>query len=175
MARLAIATTTTARLALLLVVQNQLQHVVGELWEFETHGPELWLCLVAQAEGASGPESGDGLADGAVFGVGLFVDVAGICELALGGGGGAVDLGMREGFEGRKLETVGKCVDARVYEETEAVVVGGWKARVLLEWGIARGRRLLGEVFASVEVLDDGAHGVRVNVGHDDLTRLALC
>jgi len=128
---------------------------------------------VAQAVGPCGPESSDGLADSVVLWVGLLVDEAGVCELALCGGGGAVDLAVRERLELGKLQAVGEGVDARVHEEAEAFVVGGGLARVLFEGRVTGWGRLLGEVLARVEVLDYGAHGVDVAVREDNPAGLA--
>lgn len=165
-------TAPMATLPLLLIIKHQLQHIVRELRELETHSTELWLCLVAQTERAGSPEGGDRFADRLVFGVGFLVDEAGVGELALCCGGSAVDFAVREGLEVGELEAVGEGVDAGVDEEAKAFVVGDGHAGVFLEGGVARGGGLLGEVFACVEVLDGGAHGVDVDVGHGDLTWL---
>lgn len=160
--------------ALLLLVKDQLQHIVRELRELETHGLELWLCIVAQTVAPRSPESGDGLADGLVPGVGLLVYEAGVGKLAFGGGCGAVDLRVGEGLELGQAEALGKGVDAGMNEEASTVVVGNGLAGVLLERSVAGGRRLLGEVFACVEVFDNGAHGVHIAISEGDLARLSV-
>jgi hypothetical protein len=57
-------------------------------------------------------------ADRSVFGVGLLVHEARVCEFALGGGCGAVNLAVRERLEVGQLEAVGERVYACVDEET---------------------------------------------------------
>jgi len=52
---------------LLLLIQYQLQYIVRKLWKLETHGLELGLCVVTQAETACRPESSHGLADCCIF------------------------------------------------------------------------------------------------------------
>jgi len=79
---------------LLLLIEYQLQYIIRELWKLETHGLELGLCVVTQAETACRPESSDGLADCCIFWTGLFVNVARIRELSLCRRGCAMDLGM---------------------------------------------------------------------------------
>lgn len=79
---------------------------------------------------------------------------------------------MCEGLEFGEAEAVGEGVDACVHEEAGAVVVGGGEAWVFLEGGVARGGGFLGEVFAGVEVFDDGAEGVCVDVWECDFAGL---
>jgi hypothetical protein len=165
-----VVTRTTA--VLLLLVEHQLQHIIRKLRELETHGPELWSRIVAQAVAPRGPEGGHGLANSVVLWVGLLVDVARVCELALCGRGCAVDLAVCKGLELGELEAVGEGVDARVDKEAETVIVSRGLARVLLEGSVAGARCLFGEVFARVEVLDYGAHGVHVDIAEDDLAGL---
>lgn len=159
-------------LPLLLIIKHQLQHIVRELRKLQTHSTELGLRLMPQAERARRPERRNRPPDGRILGVGFLVHIARVCKLALCGGRRAVDLAVSEGFEVGEFEAVGERVDAGVDEEAEAVVVGGGLAGVLFERGVARGRGLFGEVFACVEVFDCGAHGVGVDVGHDDLAGL---
>lgn len=59
--------------------------------------------------GASGPEGGDGLAEGGIVAEGVGVDVAGVGDFAAGSGGGAVDFGVGQGFQ---CLVVGCCVSA---------------------------------------------------------------
>ena len=157
---------------LFLLIQNQLQHIIRELRELETHGLELWLRIVAQAVTPCRPERSHGLADGLIVGIGLLVDEPCVGELSLGGGCCAVDLGVCEGSEFGQAEALGESVHAGVHEEASAVVVGDGLARVFFEGSVARGGGLLGEVFACVEVFDYGAHCVDVAVRVGDLTRL---
>lgn len=96
----AVVTTTTR---LLLLVQDQLQNIIRELRELETHGLELRLGVVAQAVAAGGPESGYRLADGDILGVALGIDIASVGKLALGRGGSAVDLAVGQRFQLGKL------------------------------------------------------------------------
>lgn len=84
---------------------------------------ELLLRLGAQGVRARGPEACDGRADGGVVVAGVGVDVASVCDLALGSGVDAVDLGAREALETRDAKLLGECVDAGVLEELVAVVV----------------------------------------------------
>jgi hypothetical protein len=158
--------------ALLLLVQHKLQHIVRELRELETHGAELGLGVVAQAEGARGPERSHGLADRRVVWVGLLVHVARVRQLAARRRGCAVDLAVGERAQLGEPQALRECVDAGVDEEAQAVVVGLWLTRVFFEWRVARGRCLLREVFACVQVLDDRAHGIDVAVGVRDLAGL---
>jgi len=54
-------------------------------------------------------------------------------------------------------------------EESEAVIVSLRLAWVFLERSVACRRCLFGEVFACVEVLDDGAHGISIAISKDNL------
>lgn len=87
---------------------------------------------MAEAIAPTRPECRDRFPDGRVLGITFAVDVACVCELALGGRGGAVDLGVCEGFEVGEGEAVCEGVDAGVDEEAQARVVGGGEAGVFL-------------------------------------------
>lgn len=162
---LLIAMATASPSRLLLVIQHQLQHIVRELRELETHGLELWLGVVPEGMRSGGPEGGHRLPDRGVLGVALLVYVACVCELALRGRRCAVDFAVCEGLEVGELELVGERVDAGVNEEARTVVVGGGDAGVFFEGCVTACGRLFGEVFVGVEVFDGGAHGVYVGVG----------
>ncbi|KAB8349807.1 hypothetical protein FH972_023820 [Carpinus fangiana] len=155
--------------ALLALIQHTTQHVEAELRKLHAHSAELVLGLVAQDVATGGPERGDGGADGAVVGRGRAVDVAGVRDLAARGGGGAVDLGVREGPEGpegRQAELVGEGVDAGVAQERGAAGVGAGVARVGLELGAVTDAAW--EVLVCVEVLEHAAEGVEIVVGELD-------
>ncbi len=71
------------------------------------------------------PEARDGLPDRGVLAARVAVDVPGVRELGDGGGGDEVDLGVREGLEGRHGEFFREGVDFGVLEELEARLVDG--------------------------------------------------
>lgn len=159
---------------LLLRIKHQRQDVETELRELETHGAELLFCLVAQNVTAMRPESRHRLTNGIVVGAGIRVHVARVCDLAVGGGFGAMDLAVRQRFELGQTELVGEGVDARVLEERDALDVRAGNGRVGLELGVFVGGEALGEVFAVVEVFEEGAHGFEVFVEQLDAALLRL-
>lgn len=132
--------------ALLLLIKHQLQDVVRELGELEIHGLELWLRAVARAVAPCGLERSDRLADRLVVGVGFLVYKACVCELALGGRGCAVDLGVCERLEFGEAEALGQCADAGVVEETGAVIARDGLMGVFLEGHIASRRGSWGSI-----------------------------
>ena len=162
----------TSPAILLLLIQHQLQHIIRELWELETHSLELGLCIVSEAVTPGRPESSDRLADCPVVWVRLFVHEARVSQLAFGSGWCAVDLGVCEGFEVREAEALCESVDTGVHEKTGALVVGDGLARVFFEGRVARGGCSFGEVLACVEVFNYRAHGINITVGKGDLARL---
>lgn len=97
---------------------------------------ELVLGLMPQDMGSRCPKCCDRFAQRPVLLAGLLVHEARVCDLALGCGGCAVDFAVREGFEGREPEFVGKGVDPGVAEESDACVVGGGDAGVGFEGAV---------------------------------------
>lgn len=89
----------------------------------QTQSLELLFRLGAQGVRARGPEACDGGADGGVVVAGVGVDVASVCDLALGCGVDAVDLGAREALETGDAKLLGEGVDAGMLEELVAAVV----------------------------------------------------
>jgi hypothetical protein len=69
------------------------------------------------------PEARDGSADRSVVIASKSVDVASVCDLALGGRIDAVDLRAREGLESSDTKLLGEGVDTGVLEQLVATVV----------------------------------------------------
>lgn len=90
---------TTTPLPLLPLIWHQLQNIIRELCELETHGLEFWLGLVMQAETPGCPERSNRFANGCVFGIGIFEYKARVREFALDCGCCAVNFAVCEGFE----------------------------------------------------------------------------
>lgn len=131
---------------------------------------ELVLGLGTESVRARSPEARDRGANRGVVVVGESIDVASVCDLALGGRVDAVDLGAREGLEAVDAKLVGEGVDAGVLEELVAAVVDGRDGGIGLEDALAW--ELLGEVLARVEVLEEASDGVDVVFGELNLTGL---
>lgn len=138
------------------------KHVVSELRELETQAPELGLGLAAQGMTPGSPEVGDRCADGRVTDASVLVDVASVCDLALGGRADAVDLRRGEVLELLKPELLGKCVDARVLEKLIAGVVDLGLGGVGFERPLTG--HLAGEVLARVKELEEAPYCVDVFV-----------
>lgn len=122
--------------------------------------------------GAGGPEARDGHTDRGVVRAGVGIHIASVCDLALGGGVDAVDLCAGEGLETVNAKLVGEGVDARVFEKLLAAVIDGGESRVRFEDALAG--ELFGEVLAGVEVLEEAADSLDVEVGQLNLTRLGI-
>lgn len=108
------------------------------------------------------PEAGNRRAHRRIVLAGVGVCVAGVGNLALGGGVDAVDLGLGEGLEVLNTKLVGQGAHAGVLEELVACVVDGGGGRVVLEDALAG--ELLGEVLARVEVFEEAAYSLNVLV-----------
>lgn len=140
-------------------VRRQLtEHVVSELRELQAQAAELLLGLGAKSMGAGGPEVGNGGTNAGVVLLGVLVDVAGVGDLALGGGVDAVNLGGGKLLEVGQLELLGEGVDAGVLEQLIARLIDLGDSGVLLELTLAG--NLLREVVAGVEELEEAADGV---------------
>ena len=100
------------------------------------------------------------------------IHVAGVCNLALGCGVDAVDLGGCERFKGGEVEGFGKRVDSCVLEELVTGLVDERGAWVTLE--IARAGDLAGEVVACVEEFEEASNGVEVLVNEVDAALLLV-
>jgi hypothetical protein len=93
--------TAAAATSLLLLIQDKAEHIETKLRELETHETELVFGLAAQDMTARRPEGRHRLTNGGIVVTRVLIDVAGVDNLALGGGVGAVDLAVRERLEGR--------------------------------------------------------------------------
>lgn len=120
--------------------------------------------------GAGGPEVGDWGADDGVVVVGVLVDVAGVCDLALCRRVDAVDLGRGQVPERGHLKLLGQRVDARVLEQLVARLVDIGERRVRLE--LPGAGHLAREVVARVQEFEETSDGIDVAAGQVDMAGL---
>lgn len=104
-------------------VYKRTENIVSELRVLQAQGLELRLGLGAQGVRARSPEACNGGANCSVVIACEGVDVASICDLALGGRVDAVDLRAREGLESSDTKLLGERVDTGMFEELVATVV----------------------------------------------------
>lgn len=114
------------------------------------------------------PECSHRLAKRNVLLARLLVHEACVCNLALRRAVRPVNLAVRQALESGESEFLGECVDARVSEQRYSCIVGDGDRGVGLERPVFAGACALGEIFAMVEVLEEGAHSLEIFFGEVD-------
>ena len=92
------------------------ENIVSKLRVLQTQSLELLLGLGTQSMRARSPETCDRSANSNIVVAGESVDITSICDLALGCGVDAVDLGAGKRLEAVDAKLLGERVDARVLE-----------------------------------------------------------
>lgn len=134
------------------------KNIVTELRKLQTHAPELLFRLGPKRVTARGPEVRDWCSDARIVLLGIGVHVSRVRKLALGRAVDAVDLGASQSLQGWEFKHLAERVDSSMLEQLITRLVDFRDTRILLE--IARTDNPLGEVLASVEKLQEAAHGI---------------
>lgn len=119
---------------------------------------------------ARSPELGHRGANGSVVLVCVCVNIASVCDLALGCRIDTMNLAGRQTLELFRAKLLCQGINARMLQQLIARLVYGRYARLVFE--LARARDLLGIVVAGIQKLEEASYGVNVVARELNLSRL---